>query len=70
MSCWLGWPSMSFGSPDDWDQAMQRDSQPGGRLQDVIDLARTLPPAGRSPSMKSRRLCFSITFKRLGRLLC
>ena len=25
--------------PDDWDQAMQCDSQPGGRLQDVIDRA-------------------------------
>ena len=26
--------------PDEWDVEMERDSQPGGRLQEVIDRAR------------------------------
>jgi hypothetical protein len=26
--------------PDDWDKAIERDSQPGGRLQEMIDRAR------------------------------
>ncbi len=34
--------------PDEWDKAMQRDSRPGGRLQDVIDRARKDIAAGRT----------------------
>jgi hypothetical protein len=34
--------------PDEWDKAMERDSQPGGRLQDVIDRARKDIVAGRT----------------------
>jgi hypothetical protein len=34
--------------PDEWDKAMERDSQPGGRLQDVIDRARKDIAAGRT----------------------
>lgn len=34
--------------PDDWDREMERDSQPGGRLQDVIDRARKDIAAGRT----------------------
>jgi hypothetical protein len=34
--------------PDEWDQAMEHDSQPGGRLQDVIDRARKDIAAGRT----------------------
>jgi hypothetical protein len=33
---------------DEWDKAMDRDSQPGGRLQDVIDRARKDIAAGRT----------------------
>jgi hypothetical protein len=34
--------------PDEWDKAMERDSQPGGRLQDAIDRARKDIAAGRT----------------------
>jgi len=34
--------------PDDWDREMERDSLPGGRLQDVIDRARKDIAAGRT----------------------
>lgn len=34
--------------PDDWDEAMERDSQPGGRLQGMIDRARKDIAAGRT----------------------
>ncbi len=34
--------------PDAWDAAMERDSQPGGRLQEVIDRARKDIAAGRT----------------------
>ncbi len=34
--------------PDDWDEAMERDSQPGGRLQEMIDRARKDIAAGRT----------------------
>jgi hypothetical protein len=33
---------------DEWDKQMERDSQPGGRLQDVIDRARKDIAAGRT----------------------
>ena len=33
---------------DDWDRQMERDSLPGGRLQDVIDRARKDIAAGRT----------------------
>ena len=34
--------------PDEWDKEMERDSQPGGRLQNVIDRARKDIAAGRT----------------------
>jgi hypothetical protein len=34
--------------PDDWDKEMERDSLPGGRLQEVIDRARKDIAAGRT----------------------
>ena len=34
--------------PDEWDAAMERDSQPGGRLQEMIDRARKDIAAGRT----------------------
>ncbi|MEN6452023.1 MAG: hypothetical protein ABFC96_16155 [Thermoguttaceae bacterium] len=34
--------------PDEWDREMERDSQPGGRLQSVIDRARADIAAGRT----------------------
>ena len=34
--------------PDDWDREMERDCQPGGRLQDAIDRARKDIAAGRT----------------------
>ncbi len=34
--------------PDEWDKAMERDSQPGGRLQELIDRAREDIAAGRT----------------------
>ena len=34
--------------PDAWDEEMERDSQPGGRLQDAIDRARKDIAAGRT----------------------
>ena len=34
--------------PDEWDVGMERDSQPGGRLQDVIDRARRDIAVGRT----------------------
>jgi hypothetical protein len=34
--------------PDEWDKAMERDSQPGGRLQELIDRARKDIAAGRT----------------------
>ena len=34
--------------PDEWDKAMERDSQPDGRLQGVIDRARKDIAAGRT----------------------
>jgi hypothetical protein len=33
---------------DEWDKAMERDSQPGGRLQELIDRAREDIAAGRT----------------------
>jgi hypothetical protein len=33
---------------DEWDAAMERDSQPGGRLQGLIDRARKDIAAGRT----------------------
>lgn len=34
--------------PDEWDKEMERDCQPGGRLQEVIDRARKDIAAGRT----------------------
>ena len=34
--------------PDEWDKEMERDSRPGGRLQDVIDRAGKHIAAGRT----------------------
>ena len=34
--------------PDEWDKEMERDSQPSGRLQNVIDRARKDIAAGRT----------------------
>ena len=34
--------------PDEWDKAMERDSRPGGRMQDIIDRARKDIAAGRT----------------------
>ena len=34
--------------PDEWDKEMERDSQPGGRLQEMIDRARKDIAAGRT----------------------
>ncbi len=34
--------------PDEWDREMERDSQPGGRLQGVIDRARADIAAGKT----------------------
>ena len=36
--------------PDDWDQQMERDALPGGRLQGVIDRARKDIAAGSTRS--------------------
>ena len=38
--------------PDEWDQEIERDSQPGGRLQEVIDRARQDIAAGRGGGEK------------------
>jgi hypothetical protein len=34
--------------PDEWDKEMERDSRPGGRMQDIIDRARKDIAAGRT----------------------
>ena len=43
---WLA--EYEFQQPDAWDQQMERDSLPGGPLQDVIDRARNDIAAGRT----------------------
>ena len=45
----LGWLSeYELQQPDSWDEEMDRDSQPGGRLQDLMDRARRDIAAGRT----------------------
>jgi hypothetical protein len=34
--------------PDEWDKVIERDSQPGGRLQELMDRARNDIAAGRT----------------------